>query len=334
MVNLNQKIKEVEDALNQVILGKSDLIRNFIIGILANGHILLEGLPGLGKTQMVKAFSRLCDIASTRIQFTPDLMPMDITGANILSENGGVREMKFHPGPIFGNMVLADEINRASPKTQAALLEAMQEHRVTVLGTTHTLPEPFMVLATQNPIELEGTYPLPEAQIDRFLLKLDVLGVEADVLTDILLKLDDGEIPDLQKIITRDELLDAMKQVKNISVAKPIASYIARLVSATHPNSDDDLGKLIRFGASPRAAISMARAARARAFMNNRSTVGFEDVKDVALPVLRHRIILDYSAKLEGITSDDVVKKIIDAVSELERNAPDSIIERVVNETN
>jgi MoxR-like ATPase len=260
-------------------------------------------------------------------------MPMDITGSNILNEHEGIKEMKFHPGPIFGNMVLADEINRASPKTQAALLEAMQEKKVTVLGTTHVLPEPFAVLATQNPIELEGTYPLPEAQIDRFLFKLNVFDVNADTLTDILLKLDDGELPELSPILSRDEMLEIIKEAKKATISEPVASYIARLVSATHPDEHSDTAKLIKFGASPRAAISMSKAARVIAFMDNRNTVGFEDVKAIAMPVLRHRIILDYSAKIEGITQDSIVEKILSEVSELQKDAPSSIVERIVDET-
>lgn len=333
MSQLIQKVREVEAQMNNVILGKPELIRSFMTGVLARGHILLEGLPGLGKTQMIKAFSLLCNMVSTRIQFTPDLMPMDITGTNILNEYDGIREMQFTPGPIFGNMVLADEINRASPKTQSALLEAMQERRVTVLGKTHDLPEPFMVLATQNPIELEGTYPLPEAQVDRFLFKLNVSDVDAKVLTEILTSLEDGELPALNHILTRDEMILAMNEAKAVIMSEPIASYIARLVSATHPDNQSENIKFIRFGASPRAAISMSKAARARAYLDGRNTVGFEDVKDVAFPVLRHRIILDYSARIEGITPDSVVEKILLEVSELERSAPSSVVERLVNET-
>jgi MoxR-like ATPase len=326
---LSSRLHQVETGLNGVILGKPELVRLFITGILARGHILLEGLPGLGKTQMVRAFSALCDLAAARIQFTPDLMPLDITGSYLLRERDGERDFEFRPGPVFANLVLADEINRASPKTQSALLEAMQERRVTVLGQTHALPEPFVVMATQNPIDLEGTYPLPEAQLDRFLFKLTVLDVEADVLTEVITARGSGELPELEPVLTHADLLEAMRLVGRVLLAKQVAGYIARLVRATHGGEEGGHARMVRYGASPRAGLSMAMAARARAFLEGRATVGFEDVKAVAAPVLRHRIILDYAARLEGVTTDDVIEGILSSTSELGRTEPESVVARL-----
>ncbi|MFW5856344.1 MAG: AAA family ATPase [Planctomycetota bacterium] len=326
---LADKLQAVEAALNGVILGKETLVREFLTGVLARGHILLEGLPGLGKTQMVRAFARLCDLESRRIQFTPDLMPLDITGSHILREEDGRREFEFHPGPIFGNLILADEINRASPKTQSALLEAMQERRVSILGTTHELPAPFAVLATQNPIELEGTYPLPEAQLDRFLFKLNVTDVPAEVLTRVVTERGDGELPPLEAVVNRDEVLAAMGLVARVLLSAQVANYIARLVRATHrEEAADGPAQYVKFGASPRG-LSIAMAARARAFLDGRNTVGFEDVKAVARPTLRHRVILDYAARLEGVTQDGVVDGILQAVPELAREAPPTVADRM-----
>ncbi len=318
----------MEDELNRVILGQNALIRQFLTGVLAGGHILLEGLPGMGKTQMVRAFCRLSGLIAKRIQFTPDLMPLDITGSNLLRDNGGHRDFEFSPGPVFANLVIADEINRASPKTQSALLEAMQEGQVTVLGQTHRLPIPFSVLATQNPIELEGTYPLPEAQLDRFLLKLDVGQVGLEQLRDIAAGKAGGDLPALEAVMTPAEFLAAMAAVKKMPLSEPIADYIARLVIAARPG-DNGAGRWIRFGPSPRAVIGMAAAARARAFLEGRLTVGFEDVKAVAAPVMRHRLVLDYQARLDGVTGDRVVEDVVAATGELPRAAPNSLAARI-----
>ncbi len=319
---------ELEKSLGRIILGKPDLVRNVLTGLLAGGHVLLEGLPGLGKTVLVRALSQLCAIETSRIQFTPDLMPLDITGSYILGEKEGERGFTFHPGPVFGNLVLADEINRASPKTQSALLEAMQERRVTVIGKTHDLPYPFWVMATQNPIELEGTYPLPEAQLDRFLVKLLVTDVDAGVIETLILTRGRGDLPAIEPIMSRDDLVAALAAVEGLALSRPIASYIARLVKATHPATGHAAARPIRHGASPRAALAIAMAARARAFLEGRATIGFEDVKAVAPLALRHRIILEYSARLEGLTTDAVIGGLMQEVKELERDAPAIIAEK------
>ncbi len=319
--HVRERILEVEKALGEVILGKPALIRNFMTGVLARGHILLEGLPGLGKTLMVRAFTALSGLTHRRIQFTPDLMHLDITGSYILVEQEGKgREFRFQEGPIFGNLILADEINRASPKTQSALLEAMQERRVTVLSTTHDLPRPFMVMATQNPIELEGTYPLPEAQLDRFLFKLEVGDVPADVLERLVMERGRGDLPELSPLLDRETLLEAMRIVEGLPISRPVAAYAARLVRGTHEAPG------VRYGASPRAVLAIAMAARALAFLSNRDTVGFEDVREVALPALRHRIVLDYQTRLEGVRADDIVEKLLDGVDALDRNPPSNVV--------
>ncbi|MCC8166682.1 MAG: AAA family ATPase [Planctomycetes bacterium] len=321
-------LARVEQRLNDLLLGQGDLIRHFLTGVLAGGHILLEGLPGMGKTRLVQTFCRLTGLSAGRIQFTPDLMPLDITGSSVLQEQDGGRSFVFCPGPIFANLVLADEINRASPKTQAALLEAMQERQVTVLGESHRLPRPFAVLATQNPIELEGTYPLPEAQLDRFLFKLDVGEVGLDELREIASGRVGGDLPEMEAEITPGQFKSAMTAATAIPMSPAVAEYIARIVIATRPGGDGPSAH-IRYGASPRAAIGMASAARARAFLSGRVTVGFEDVLAVAPAVLRHRVLLDYRSRLDGYDADRVVAELLRDTPELNRDAPKSLAVRL-----
>jgi len=311
-------------ALNQVLFGQEELVELTLTGILARGHILLEGLPGLGKTELVKGLAKTLGLSTKRIQFTPDLLPGDITGNPVLQETNGRREFVFQPGPLFANIVLADEINRASPKTQSALLEAMQERRVTVLGQTHDLPRPFFVLATQNPIELEGTYPLPEAQLDRFLFKLEVTRNNIATLERIVNQRELGAEPHVDAIMDAATLDSVLQLVRRIYLPDVVANYIARLVDASHPGQSG-AARGIRYGASPRAALSLASAAKARALMNDRTHASFEDVKFVAPAVLRHRIILEYSARIEGLTNHDIISSLLEEVPFQSNATPKSL---------
>ena len=291
-----QKLRALAAAMNQVLFGQKDLIELVLIGVLARGHILLEGLPGLGKTELVKGLSRALDITARRVQFTPDLLPGDITGTPVLQERDGTKNFIFQEGPVFANIMLADEINRASPKTQSALLEAMQERRVTVMGETHALPSPFFVLATQNPIELEGTFPLPEAQLDRFLFKINVNRTPADVLARIVLNREMGVEPEISPVLNAQELQELMQMARNVAIPEVVADYIGRLVNATHPGESEASGG-VKYGASPRAALGLAAAAKARALRHGRAFCSFEDVQAVIHPVLEHRILLNHTAR-------------------------------------
>ncbi len=320
----SRQLQALRDALNAILFGQEVLIENVIVGLLARGHLLLEGLPGLGKTELVKGLSKVLDLDSKRVQFTPDLLPGDITGNPILQEEDGRRQFVFQPGPLFANIVLADEINRASPKTQSALLEAMQERRVTVMGESHPLPEPFFVLATQNPIELEGTYPLPEAQLDRFLFKLDVHRSEVSVLERIVLHRRIGDEPEAPVVMTRAGLLGLTALAQRIYLPEVVANYIARIVDGSHPGRSAAAAG-VKFGASPRAALGMAATARARALLHGRLNASFEDVKAVATPVLQHRIVLDYSARIEGRGAADVVRALLAEVPEQDRALPPTL---------
>jgi MoxR-like ATPase len=323
LVGYRNSAQKIIDGLNQVLLGKEETVETTVICLLARGHLLLEGLPGLGKTELVKGLSRLLGLEFSRIQFTPDLLPSDITGSHILETSAdGTRNFTFRKGPVFANLVLADEINRASPKTQAALLEAMQEHRVTLLGTTHTLPAPFFVLATQNPIELEGTYPLPEAQLDRFMFKVDVTGVDAATMTAILTSRIRGQAPALEPVLSEEELNRLFDTVDQVFLPQAVAEYISRLVTATNPEnpeSPDLVKQFVRYGVSPRAGIGLASAGRAAALLAGKPNVGFDDIKRVALPVLRHRLLLSYQANLEGVSAPAVVDQLLTSIHELDR---------------
>jgi len=314
--------------LRRVILGKEDTIDEVVAALLARGHVLIEGLPGLGKTELVKALSRLLSLDFRRIQFTPDLLPTDITGSHILQERDGRKEFVFHPGPVFTNLLLADEINRASPKTQAALLEAMQERRVTTFGETRPLPNPFFVLATQNPIELEGTYPLPEAQLDRFMFKVEIAGVDRAVLEEILVTRVHGEPPSLDPVFAAGDLDDLFSLVDAVHLPRGVANYIARLVAASHPTSADApeaVRTFVKYGSSPRAAISMGAAARGLALLRGKPNVGFDEVRRVVAPAMAHRLVLDYAARLEGWDARRVVGALLQAVPEIERGLPHTL---------
>ena len=312
-----QQLLLVREGLAKVILGQDELLDLVVIALAARGHLLLEGLPGLGKTELVKTLAALLSLSFRRVQFTPDLLPSDITGGPVLEEQHGKRAFVFHPGPLFAHLVLADEINRASPKTQSALLEAMQERRVTVLGETHALPEPFFVLATQNPIELEGTYPLPEAQLDRFLFKVDVRGVGTDTLQEIITTRRRGTAPRVEPVLGEQGLGELFACVDRVFLPKPVANWIARLVSASHPAHEScpkELRDAIHYGASPRAAIALAEAARASALLAGRPNVDFADVERVAASALAHRLVLRHVARLEGTTARALVARLLELV--------------------
>jgi MoxR-like ATPase len=323
--------------MDEVLLGRSELHRMVLTGILSRGHVLLEGLPGVGKTAMIKALGQILRLEFRRVQFTPDLMPSDILGTHILRDTpGGGREMTFQSGPIFTNILLADEINRASPKTQSALLEAMQERSVTLLGQTRMLPDPFFVLATQNPIELEGTYPLPEAQLDRFLFKLAVSDVSVDVLDRIISTRRRGEPPRPTAPLSSDELQQMFAAMERIYLPRAVSRFISRLVAASHPGSAEataDVTKYVTYGASPRAAIAIAEAARAFALIAGRPSVGFEDVRAVAPAALNHRLILSYKARFDQVGPLAVVKGLMDSLDEAGLNLPADVqVEKVAAE--
>jgi len=318
----------IVEGLDRAILGQPELTRLLVTALLARGHVLLEGLPGLGKTELVKALARLLQLDFKRLQFTPDLLPGDVTGGHILEESDAGRGLVFHPGPVFTNLLLADEINRASPKTQSALLEAMQERHVTVLGETRPLERPFCVLATQNPIELEGTYPLPEAQLDRFLFKLVVDRPERGTLQKIITDRRGGEPPELSPVTDAAGLDELFDMVDSVFLPKAVAAYIARLVEATHPDSElapEVVREYVRFGASPRAAIAIAESARAHALLAGKPGVGFDDVYAVAVSCVAHRIVLDYRAKLDDLDGPRIVSQVLEGVGELDEKLPGEV---------
>lgn len=312
-------IKNVEAEIGKAIIGQKDIVRQVLISILAGGNVLLEGVPGLGKTQLVKTLAKVMDLSFSRIQFTPDLMPADVMGTNIIvKDDSGNSRFEFQKGPVFANLVLADEINRATPKTQSALLEAMQEQTVTVGKVTYRLPQPFLVLATQNPIEMEGTYPLPEAQMDRFLFKLSVLFPSFDELKDIMDITTTNREVELNKIMDGESILKMRNIIREVPIAKSVQEYALRVVLGTHPEIEgapEDTRKYIRFGASPRAAQAIITTSRARAIMEGRYNVSFEDIKYVAYPSLRHRFFLNFDAVADGVTTDALIGRLLEEVS-------------------
>ena len=303
--------------LAKAIVGQDEVVRHVLIGLVSNGHTLLEGVPGLGKTLLIRALGRALDLSFSRVQFTPDLMPADITGTEIMEErDDGRRGFRFQRGPVFANLVLADEINRATPKTQSALLEAMQERTVTVANTTYPLPAPFFVLATQNPIEQEGTYPLPEAQLDRFLFKVNVPFPSAGELSEILARTTGTAEPELSPVADGAALIAMQRVARQVPMPTAVADYVSRLVVATHPGGS--VGRLvnetIRYGASPRGGQALVLGAKALALFDGRYNVSFDDVAAVAPAALRHRLLLNFEGQAQGISPDDVIADLLAAV--------------------
>jgi MoxR-like ATPase len=313
-------ISMLKGGLSKVLLDQDVVVDRVVTAVLARGHVLLEGLPGLGKTELCKGLAKLLGLPFKRVQFTPDLLPGDITGTYVI--DGETRSFTFRPGPLFANIVLADEINRSSPKTQSALLEAMQERSVTVLGTTHALPAPFFVLATQNPIELEGTYPLPEAQLDRFLFLVNVPTVGAKTLATILTQRVRGAPPSLDAVVDAASLDALFAVTDRVHLPQPVAEYIGRLVEATHPASPAATAavrRFVKYGCSPRAALALASSSRAWALAKGKPNVGFDEVRELAPAVFNHRLVLSYEAGLEKVTAAKVVEELVAQVAEIAR---------------
>lgn len=306
-----QLVKEIA----KVIVGQEELVKYLYVCLLAAGHALIEGVPGLGKTLLVKSLGAILDLKYSRIQFTPDLMPSDILGTNIVTEDEkGKRHFEFYQGPLFGQIILADEINRASPKTQSALLEAMQEQQVTIFGKDYALALPFFVLATQNPLEMEGTYPLPEAQIDRFFFKLTTVYPDLNELSEIIEKTTHRYVPELNHILDSNKILKMQEVIKEVPVAEHVKEYAIRLVLATHPNKENNheqVKQFVHYGASPRGAQSLILAGKVWALLDDRFNVAKEDIRAVAKPALRHRIILNMRGETEGINPDDIIDNLL-----------------------
>jgi MoxR-like ATPase len=300
------------------LVGQTEIATSVVSALLAGGHVLIEGIPGLGKTLLVRTLAEALDLSFSRVQFTPDLMPADVIGTNLIVEDAGGRRFEFQPGPIFANIVLADEINRATPKTQSAMLEAMQEQSVTVGKQTYPLPPPFFVLATQNPIEMEGTYPLPEAQLDRFTFKLRVEFPPRAELHAILDRTTGVEAPEIHPVLGRDRLLQMRKLVRRVPVARPIQDYVVRLIEATHPAraSLPDVKRFVRYGSSPRGAQAIILAAKIEALRAGRFAPSFADVRQVALPALRHRVLLNFEGEAEGVTADVMIERLLATLPE------------------
>ena len=313
-----ERAKAIEAEIGKVIVGQRELVRHTLVGLLANSHVLLEGVPGLGKTMLVRTIADVIDCTFSRIQFTPDLMPADITGTNILIEEGGARVFRFQPGPIFANMVLADEINRATPKTQSSLLEAMQEHQVTVARNRYPLDPPFFVLATQNPLEMEGTYPLPEAQLDRFLLKVMVPFPTEDALVKIIERTPGADAPQARSVTPAAEIVEMQRLARAVPIAPHVTAYAVSVLSASHPDSKRApslVREYVRYGGSPRGAQALVAAGKILALMDGRFNVAIDDIRTAAMPALRHRVILNFEGEAEGITSEAIVRAILDEVT-------------------
>jgi MoxR-like ATPase len=312
--NFREYAGKIESEVGRVIVGQGEVVRHVLVSILAGGHVLLEGVPGLGKTMLIRTLGQALDLKFSRIQFTPDLMPADIVGTEILSDEGGRREFRFRHGPLFANLVLADEINRATPKTQSALLEAMQEASVTVAQQTYQLEQPFFVMATQNPLEMEGTYPLPEAQLDRFFFKVNVDLPDVDEMVEILDRTTGKETPAANKAVTGADIVEMRALARTVPIASHVKEYIAKLMLATHPedsNASPLVKKYVRYGVSPRGGQALVLGSKVTALMAGRYNVAFEDVHAVAKAALRHRLLLNFDGLAEGVKADDVIEELV-----------------------
>jgi len=318
--DFRKTFEAVREQLAAVIVGHEAVIEQVTVTLFAGGHALLEGVPGLGKTLLVRTLAELLDTTFSRIQFTPDLMPADIIGTNIVvDDEGGGKRFEFQRGPVFGNIILADEVNRATPKTQSALLEAMQEHRVTVSRTNYKLPQPFFVLATQNPIEMEGTYPLPEAQLDRFLLKIDVLSPELDQLVEIINRTTGSAMPAVKQVADGEQVRRLRERVRAVPISDQVKAFAARLVLGTNPSGETAsplAKKYLRYGSSPRGAQAMVLAGKVYALAEGRVSVGFDDVRKAARPSLRHRVILNFEGEADGVSQDKIIEDVLEHVKE------------------
>lgn len=317
VARFRETFERARGEIQKVIVGHTDIVDGVLICLLSGGHALLEGVPGLGKTLLVRTLSQVLDLSFSRIQFTPDLMPADITGTNILIEEDGRRFFRFQRGPVFAQIVLADEINRATPKTQSSMLEAMQEKSVTVSGTMHKLEEPFFVLATQNPIEMEGTYPLPEAQLDRFLFKLMVPSPTLSELSAIIERTTGATNQEVSQVLTGGEILEMRKLARAVPIASHVQEYAASVIVASHPESElapDMVRQFVRVGSSPRGAQAIVLTAKIKALLAGRYNVAIEDIKSVVTPALRHRILRNFDGEAEGIKPEDVVQRIVESM--------------------
>ncbi len=321
VVEFQKSIGKLREEVGKVIVGNREVVDGVLTCMLAGSHALLEGVPGLGKTMLVRTMAQALELNFSRIQFTPDMMPADITGTTMIDESvGGQRSLSFRKGPIFANIVLADEINRATPKTQAALLEAMQEHRVTVAKQSYTLEEPFFVLATQNPLESEGTYPLPEAQLDRFFFKLHVSFPGREELHAILDRTTGTDAPEAKPVMDKKRILEMQKLVREVPAARHVQDYAVRLLQATHPQDKalDLVRRFVKFGSSPRGAQALLLAAKIRALFEGRFSASIDDVKAVCLPALRHRVLLNFEGEAEGVKTDDVLLAVMKQLPDTE----------------
>jgi len=318
--NVIRDITSVKKEISKAVVGQKEVVEQVLVCLFSGGHALLEGVPGLGKTYLIKCLGQVLHLSTSRIQFTPDLMPADILGTNVLMrDEAGSQHIRFQTGPLFANIILADEINRATPKTQSALLEAMQEERVTTGGVSYILDPPFIVLATQNPIEMEGTYPLPEAQMDRFFFKIRIGYPDRREVLDIIDRTTVGEEPVLEKVIDAARILDIQKILKTIPLSEDVKDFAVRLVFATHPERNPgDMGRYVRYGSSPRGAQSLVRAGKVFAVLDGRPHVGFGDIRKAALPSLRHRLIMSFEGEAEGVSSETVIQDILDRVADRE----------------